>query len=407
MIVDVHEQRRLHRRGFGQSIAVLPVKDPGQMEIFHQIRHMTGADQILPNQIRGIIRFLLQELQQTGSRLLTRKGGQIVIILEKCPPLEEGAIPIPDGFHGHGNQRVVGHTVVQFPVHVAIPQIAGVGEEFGHNRFVQTDSRIVIVQFRKILPEFPERLRLQQSAPNRIEVGLNMLRNIAVGVTFERIHVLHPLMGCDTPEVHFPGRHGLKHRRHIADRSEQGIVGDDHFIIVSQRIKTHMGKAGFHAPGIKTGIFPAQHLAAQIFQLRTAFLVDCAVAHNNQAAGPGRQRFQEMYDISIHYAVLIVDGINTQTVTGNGHRRSFPVHGSLADVGRPFPICGCRTAADSSRFFAQKTLCDPESKPGALTDHPANTAGYKSERRSDFPAGAGGERSNSALVIGQIFFCPA
>ena len=285
------------------------------MQGLNNVRKIDGAQDVLPYEAGVVTGVVAQVLVQVKRSVTNRLLDNVTIVLEEQPSLENWTTFFLHEFLRRIVNWPVGVAFEVVGVDVDVPGVSEVGESFGEEGFVQSHGVLVAVDGGQVVPVVLEFLAGHQALAVGVEVGLDVLGQVAEGAASEGVERYLVELG-DAPEVEVSLVHGVEHRGEGVDGAHDGGVEQDDFVEFGERVPSVGVHGGLVCPCVESLVGAHGDVAGVPGEFGASLVGELAVAYDGHLGEVGRQPVEQRGHVVVHHALRVVEEEDAQPVHG-------------------------------------------------------------------------------------------
>ena len=279
------------------------------MQALLKVCHIDRAEQVLPDEVRIILRLIPDVLERFERRLAAASPDGFSIILEEVPALDDRAPLCLKKITRKIPERIPRKALQRGGIAVDVPLVPPVLHLLCEDRFMRSDRLQIAVDRRHFLPPFPKVRSLHEILSEDLEKGLDVLRKVSVLNGPERVEGDF-VESRDAPEIKVPSGHRIEHFGERMDRAEERIIADKSLVIF-EKLFIAVAKEPFLIGGNIIALVRPDH---DVIRVRTkpgpALLVDLPVHDDKKVIRDLTEPLQKFNDISVRMPVFIIKRIH-------------------------------------------------------------------------------------------------
>ena len=266
-VVEVGHQGHPRVTGLGDDGAGR--KDVGELEVLHQIRHVHGAQGVVPDEVRIEIRVIAEVLVKVLRRIADGLVEDVLVVVEEGASLEDRAALLLDEPLGGEEDGLIRVPLEILGVDVDVGGEAEALEALGEGRLMHADRLGVTGDLGHLVPVLLERPARDEGTAVGVEMRLDVTGYVALRSGPERVEVDLVEPG-DPPEVDVPPGHLGVHLGEGVHRPHDRGVEQNDLVEFGQALPA----VGLHGrlvrPDVEADVLAQNDLVGEAGQFRVA-----------------------------------------------------------------------------------------------------------------------------------------
>ena len=277
-------------------------QDVGELEVLHQVRHVHGAQGVVPDEVHIEVRVVAQVGVELGAGLAHGLAQDVVVGAEEGATLEDRAALVPDDLdRGEENGAEV-EALHVLGVDVDVGGETEALEALGEGNLVHAHRLLVAVDLGHLVPVVLKGLGGDQGAAVGVEVGLEVAGKITLFGIAEGVEgdLVEP---GDAPEVDVPTGHLGEHLLEGVHRSHDGGVEQHDLIELGEPLPAVALHGRLVGPDVQSLVLPQDDVVREGAQLGVALGGQLAVDDDGQLGEVLHHIGEQSLHIGVHDAL--------------------------------------------------------------------------------------------------------